>query len=53
MGGDGRILEARINQEQQDLEINSNKKARRWVVEVAHSWFNRFNEKLERSFGLN
>ena len=37
-----------------------NKKARRWVVEVAHSWFNRFRkllvryEKLERSFiGLN
>ncbi len=32
------------------------KKARRWVVEVAHSWFNRFRkllvryEKLERSF---
>ena len=39
---------------------DSNKKARRWVVEVAHSWFNRFRkllvryEKLERSFiGLN
>ncbi len=32
------------------------KKARRWVVEVRHSWFNRFrkllvrHEKLERSF---
>lgn len=32
------------------------KKARRWVVEVGHSWFNRFRkllvryEKLERSF---
>jgi IS5 family transposase len=32
------------------------KKARRWVVEVCHSWFNRFRkllvryEKLERSF---
>lgn len=32
------------------------KKARRWVVEVCHSWFNRFrkllvrHEKLERSF---
>ena len=31
-------------------------KARRWVVEVCHSWFNRFRkllvryEKLERSF---
>lgn len=47
-------------QEQQDLESDPNKKARRWVVEVAHSWFNRFRkllvryEKLERSFmGLN
>ena len=35
---------------------DSKKKARRWVVEVAHSWFNRFRkllvryEKLERSF---
>ena len=35
---------------------NPNKKARRWVVEVCHSWFNRFRkllvryEKLERSF---
>ena len=33
-----------------------NKKAQRWVVEVCHSWFNRFRkllvqyEKLERSF---
>jgi transposase len=32
------------------------KKAKRWVVEVCHSWFNRFRkllvryEKLERSF---
>ena len=47
-------------QEKQDLERDPNKKARRWVVEVAHSWFNRFRkllvryEKLERSFiGLN
>jgi IS5 family transposase len=35
---------------------NPQKKARRWVVEVCHSWFNRFRkllvryEKLERSF---
>jgi len=35
---------------------NPTKKARRWVVEVCHSWFNRFRkllvryEKLERSF---
>ena len=48
------------HQEQQELEGDPNKKARRWVVEVAHSWFNRFrkllvrHEKLERSFiGLN
>jgi len=48
------------HQEPQDLKNNPNKKARRWVVEVAHSWFNRFRkllvryEKLERSFiGLN
>lgn len=36
--------------------LNPKKKARRWVVEVCHSWFNRFRkllvryEKLERSF---
>jgi IS5 family transposase len=35
---------------------NPTKKARRWVVEVCHSWFNRFRkllvryEKLDRSF---
>ena len=35
---------------------NPTSKARRWVVEVSHSWFNRFRkllvryEKLERSF---
>lgn len=35
---------------------NPKKKTRRWVVEVCHSWFNRFRkllvryEKLERSF---
>ncbi|MFN9748701.1 MAG: transposase, partial [Burkholderiales bacterium] len=35
---------------------NPKKKARRWVVEVCHSWFNRFRkllvryEQLERSF---
>ena len=48
------------HQEQQDMKSDPSKKARRWVVEVAHSWFNRFRkllvryEKLERSFiGLN
>lgn len=47
-------------QEAQELRRDPKKKARRWVVEVAHSWFNRFRkllvryEKLERSFlGLN
>ncbi len=43
-------------QEAAELANDPNKKARRWVVEVAHSWFNRFRkllvryEKLERSF---
>ena len=43
-------------QEAIELERDSNKRARRWIVEVAHSWFNRFRkllvryEKLERSF---
>lgn len=47
-------------QEVRDKRRDPTKKARRWVVEVAHSWFNRFRkllvryEKLERSFlGLN
>lgn len=43
-------------QEARELKLDSEKKARRWVVEVAHSWFNRFRkllvryEKLDRSF---
>ena len=43
-------------QEQQYLNHHPGKRARRWIVEVAHSWFNRFRkllvrfEKLERSF---
>jgi transposase len=43
-------------QEASELRRDSTKKARRWVVEVAHSWFNRFRkplvryEKLARSF---
>ena len=46
----GRRTEADIKQR------DPNKKVRRWVVEVCHSWFNRFRkplvryEKLERSF---
>lgn len=43
-------------QEASELKRDPSKKARRWVVEVAHSWFNRFRkllvryEKLDRSF---
>ena len=43
-------------QEASELKRDPDKKARRWVVEVAHSWFNRFRkllvryEKLDRSF---
>lgn len=47
-------------QEACELRRNPRKRARRWVVEVAHSWFNRFRkllvryEKREDSFlGLN
>lgn len=47
-------------QEAKEKRRDPAKRARRWVVEVAHSWFNRFRkllvryEKLERSFlGLN
>lgn len=43
-------------QEADELKRDPGKKARRWVVEVTHSWFNRFRkllvryEKLDRSF---
>lgn len=43
-------------QEAKELKRHPSQRARRWVVEVAHSWFNRFRkllvryEKLERSF---
>lgn len=43
-------------QEADELKRDPRKKARRWIVEVAHSWFNRFRkllvryEKLDRSF---
>lgn len=43
-------------QEAAELKKVPGKKARRWIVEVAHSWFNRFRkllvryEKLDRSF---
>jgi transposase len=44
------------SQQARDLRRRPQKRARRWIVEVAHSWFNRFRkllvryEKLERSF---
>ena len=43
-------------QEASELKRDPEKKARRWVVEVAHSWFKCFRklrvryEKLDRSF---
>jgi transposase len=43
-------------QERKAKQRHPGKKARRWIVEVCHSWFNRFRkllvryEKLERSF---
>jgi Transposase DDE domain. len=43
-------------QEAIELANDSSKRAKRWVVEVTHSWFNRFRkllvryEKMERSF---
>ena len=43
-------------QEAGKLKRDPGKKVRRWIVEVAHSWFNRFRkllvryEKLDRSF---
>ena len=46
----------RRGKEAQAKRRNPEKKARRWVVEVCHSWFNRFRkllvryEKLDRSF---
>lgn len=47
-------------QEAKEKRQEPNTRARRWIVEVAHSWFNRFRkllvryEKLESSFlGLN
>jgi len=45
-----------VESEAQAKRREPTKKARRWVVEVCHSWFNRFRklpvryEKLERSF---
>jgi len=35
-------------EEIQEKKVNPNYKARRWVVEVCHSWFNRFRKLLVR-----
>lgn len=35
-------------EEIQEKKVNPSYKARRWVVEVAHSWFNRFRKLLVR-----
>jgi transposase len=35
-------------QEARELRRNPRQRARRWVVEVAHSWFNRFRKLLVR-----
>jgi transposase len=35
-------------QEIQEKKTNPRRKARRWVVEVTHSWFNRFRKLLVR-----
>lgn len=43
-------------QEANELKRHPTQRARRWLVDVAHRWFNRFRkrlvryEKLERSF---
>jgi transposase len=37
-----------LGQEIQEKKTNPRFKARRWVVEVAHSWFNRFRKLLVR-----
>jgi transposase len=43
-------------QEAEELKRTPKKRVKRWIVEVAHSWFNRFRkllvryEKLGRSF---
>ena len=37
-----------LNEEVQEKRDNPNYKARRWVVEVSHSWFNRFRKILVR-----
>ena len=43
---DARIPESSKNPDL--IELAAGKKARRWIVEVAHSWFNRFRKILVR-----
>ena len=40
-------------EEIQEKKTNPSYKARRWVVEVTHSWFNRFRKLLVRYEKLN
>jgi transposase len=35
-------------EEKKQIEKGSNFKARRWIVEVSHSWFNRFRKLIPR-----
>jgi len=42
-----------LNEEVQEKKNNPNYKARRWIVEVSHSWFNRFRKILVRFEKLN
>lgn len=42
-----------FNEEVQEKKDNPNYKPRRWVVEVSHSWFNRFRKILVRFEKLN
>ena len=42
-----------LNEEVQEKIDNPNYKPRRWVVEVSHSWFNRFRKILVRFEKLN
>jgi len=42
-----------INEEVKEKKDNPDYKPRRWVVEVSHSWFNRFRKILVRFEKLN
>ena len=36
--------------EARELKADRSKKARRWVVEASHGWFNKFRKLLVRSY---